>query len=697
MISGNKTKIQDRLAKLRQVINHHRHLYHVLNKQEISEEALDSLKDELAKLEAAHPELVTPDSPSQRVAGGPLAAFKKVVHTVPQWSFNDAFTEEDIRDFDARVRRFLGVGASARVNLGASLRLNLADAPRTVLAGVPTYTCELKIDGFKIVLTYEKGLLIKAATRGDGRVGEDVMMNVRTIEAVPLKLEEEVDVIVEGEIWLSKQNFQRLNAERRRADEPEFANPRNVAAGTIRQLDPRIVAGRRLDCFIYDLARLSFGGGGLAHSLPQTQHEELKYLRQLGFKVNANFKHCRDIEAVIAYWREWQTKNNTLEYGLDGVVVKIDEREYQERLGYTGKAPRFGIAFKFRAEEATTVMEDILLQVGRTGVITPVAKLRPVFLAGSTVSRATLHNEDEIKRLDIRVGDTVIIRKAGDVIPDIVKVLTELRPAGTRPYVFPRQIEGIGAIERVSGEAAYRAVDETSFAQLRRRFHYFVGKHAFDIDGFGVKLVDLLLQHNLLTTYADIFTLKRGDLINLPRLGEKSVNNLLSAIEAARAITLPRLITALSIPQVGEETAEDLADHFRTLAKLRQADLAELEAINGVGPIVARSVYDWFRNKENLKMLDNLLTEIKIKSQRPRVVAGGRLAGQTFVLTGTLAVLSRDEARAKIKALGGDVVESVSQRTSYVVAGADPGSKLAKAQQLGIRVLDEKEFIKLLK
>ena len=585
---------------------------------------------------------------------------------MPQWSFNDAFTEEDIRDFDKRVRKLLGE--------------NLAK---------PTYVCELKIDGFKIILTYEKGLLVRAATRGDGRVGEDVTANVRTIESVPLKLEEEVDVIVEGEIWLAKKNFTKLNEERRRAGEPEFANPRNVAAGTIRQLDPRVVASRRLDSFIYDLSAASF-------SLPTTQAAELKKLQALGFKVNQHFRFCPDINAVIKYWHEWGKRGDRLDYGLDGVVVKVNEREYQERLGYTGKAPRFGIAFKFRAEEATTVVEDILLQVGRTGVITPVAKLRPVFLAGSTVSRATLHNEDEIKRLDLRLGDTVIIRKAGDVIPDIVKVLPDLRPRGARPYIFPAALEGVGAIERVPGEAAHRCVNKNSFAQLRRRLHYFVSKHAFDIDGFGVKLADLLLENNLLGNYADVFTLKRGDLINLPRLGEKSVDNLLRAIEAARAVTLPRFITALSIPQVGEETAKDLADHFQTLTKLQRTDLAELENINGVGPVVAKSVYEWFRNKENLKTLANLLREIKIKPHQARALAGAKLLGQTFVLTGTLEIMSRDEAKAKIKRLGGEVAEAVSKKTTAVIAGVEPGSKLDKARKLGVRVMNESEFNDLL-
>ncbi|MEA1929900.1 MAG: NAD-dependent DNA ligase LigA [Patescibacteria group bacterium] len=668
--------LEARAAKLRRLIDHHRRLYHIHDKQEISEEALDSLKKELADLEDAHPELITPDSPTQRVAGEPLAAFKKITHSVPQWSFNDAFTEEDIRDFEGRVKKFL-------VSSPQSLSRSDLDS------GEVSYTCELKIDGFKIILTYKKGLLVTAATRGNGRVGEDVTANVRTIESIPLRLEEEVDVVVEGEIWLSKKNFAKLNQGRKKAGEAEYANPRNVAAGTIRQLDPEAVASRRLDSFIYDLSSASF-------AMPKSQRGELKKLKQLGFKVSKEWRYCLTVNEVIKYWRYWQKKGPSLPYGLDGVVVKVDDTEYQERLGYTGKAPRFGIAFKFRAEEATTVVEDILLQVGRTGVITPVAKLQPVFLDGSTVSRATLHNEDEIKRLDIRLGDTVIIRKAGDIIPDIVQVLKDLRPRGAKSYAFPKTLEACGGpIERIAGQAAHRCVNKNSFAQMRRRFYYFVGKHAFNIDGLGPKVLDLFLQHNLLSSYADIFSLKRGDLTSLPRLGEKSVDNLLAAIETSRSITLPRFITSLSIDQVGEETAEDLADHFGTLNKLRSAKLEVLEQIEGVGPIVACSVYDWFKKKENIKSLDDLLAEVKISKHQAEIKLG-RLLGQTFVLTGTMAAMSRDEAKAKIKALGGETNESVSKKTTAVVAGDQPGSKLGKAESLGVEVLSESQFIKLL-
>ncbi len=670
-----KKQIKERLAKLRQAINRHRYLYHVLDREEISAEALDSLKRELAELEAVHPELITPDSPTQRVAGEPLPEFKKITHRVPQWSFNDAFTPEAMRDFDARVKRTLGMSAP-RATLGVAL-------------GEPlTYVAELKIDGFKIVLTYEKGILQTAATRGNGRVGEDVTANVRTIESVPLRLNEDVSVVVEGEIWLGKQELERINDERRARGEPLFANPRNAAAGTIRQLDPKIVAARRLDSFIYDLAAANF-------LRPATQIDELERLLALGFKVNRHYRFCRDIEEVIAFWQEWQAKRDKQDYGLDGVAVKVNERKFQERLGYTGKAPRFAIAFKFPAEEATTVLEDIVLQVGRTGVITPVARLAPVTLAGTTVSRATLHNEDEIKRLDARIGDTVIVRKAGDIIPEIVGVVKEMRRGRGREakFVFPKTLDSVGPIERVPGQAAYRAVRQNSFAQIRRRFHHFASKIAFDIDGLGRKMIDLLLERGLVVSYPDIFTLTYDDLINLPRLADKSVKNLLAAIDRSRRVTLSRLLVALSIDGVGEETAELLAAHFRTMEKIQSADLEALAAVSGIGPVVAESIFEWCRERQNQLMLERLLRQIKIQPVKI-VSAAGPLSNQTFVFTGALS-LSRAAAAARVKSLGARVAKAVSRATNFVVVGANPGEKISAAKSLGVRVINEAEFRKM--
>ncbi|MEK7107626.1 MAG: NAD-dependent DNA ligase LigA [Patescibacteria group bacterium] len=665
-------EIIERLEKLKEAIEKYRYEYHVLDKSSISPEALDSLKRELVEIEIKNPELVTPDSPTQRVAGAPLPEFEKVAHKVPQWSFNDAFTEEDIRNFDERVRK--------RLNLESEKKFNLE------------YVCELKIDGLKIVLEYEKGILVRAATRGDGKVGENVTQNIRTIESVPLKLRRPAALIVEGEVWLAKSQFQKLNAKQKKQGEPEFANPRNIAAGSIRQLDPKITAARQLDVFVYDLA-------SSGEPLPPTQFEELKYLEELGFKVNKHRQLCRNIEEVIGFWREWQKRASKEDYLIDGVVVKINERKLQEALGYTGKAPRWGIAFKFPAEQVTTVVEDIIFQVGRTGVITPVASLRPVSVAGSVVSRATLHNEDEIKRLDVRIGDTVILQKAGDVIPDIVQVVKELRTEKSHSFLWPKKIiecGGNGKIERIKGESAWRCVDKNSFIIQKRRFYHFVSKHCFDIEALGPKKIDLLLAHGLISSYADIFSLKRGDVLVLPRFAEKSADNLLEAIEQAKKVSLPKFLAALSIPQVGEETAIDLANHFKNFEKIAAGSFEQLEKINGVGPIVAKSIVDWFKDKENKKLVSNLLKQVTIEKFVPEVSAGGPLVGKTFVLTGTLKSLDRETAKQKIRERGGAVSETVSKKTSFVVVGDDPGSKAARAAALGVPQLSESEFLKLI-
>jgi DNA ligase (NAD+) len=670
-----------------------------LDREEISPEALDSLKQELVTIESEYPSLVTADSPSQRVAGKPLDAFKKIAHAVPQWSFNDAFTEEDAREFDARTRRFLMSARGGDVSIKGETKYKFkGDLSNHALE----YVCELKIDGLKIVLTYEGGLLRTAATRGDGKVGEDVTENVRTIESVPLRLNQPVNCVVEGEIWMSRREFTRVNAEREKAGEPVFANPRNMAAGTIRQLDSRIVSGRNLKTFIYDLASLE--GKTSGEYFPETQREELEFLAKLGFKVNPNFKLCTTIDEVIAYWKHWQSEvvREKLDYQLDGVVIKVNERDYQVSLGYTGKAPRFGIAFKFPAEQVTTVVEDIVLQIGRTGVLTPVAHLRPVSVAGSIVSRATLHNEDEIRRLDVRIGDTVILQKAGDVIPDIVKVLPEMRIGNEKQFVWPEFVEacgGDGRIERVPGQAAWRCVNRDSFEQQSRRLTHFASKKAFNIEGLGPKIIDVLLKHELISSAPDIFSLKRGDLLALDRFGELSVTNLLDSIEKARHVTLARFIISLSIPQVGEETANDLAIHFKELDRLRAATFEDLEKIAGIGPIVARAVVDWFAEKSNRDMLKKLLkyVEIAVIKIPLKLAKTDSFAGKTFVLTGTLSGMSRDEAKDRIRARGGDISSSVSSKTDYVVAGESAGSKLNKAESLGVRILSEEDFVSLLK
>jgi len=669
----NSEEVKKRAEKLRQIIQYHNHLYYVKDAPEIEDTTYDSLLEELRKLEEENPELKTADSPTQRVGGEPVKEFEKVRHAVAQWSFNDAFCEEDMYDFDKRVKNFL-----TRQNI------NKKDIE---------YTCELKIDGLKIVFEYKNGVLKRAATRGDGTVGEDVTSNIRTIKSVPLKLQKPTDIIAEGEVWLGKDSFERLNKEKEKAGEPMFANPRNAAAGTIRQLDPKIVAERRLDSFIYDIA------WGVENKI-KTQEKELGYLQELGFKVNKHFKLCKNIEEVINFWKSWRNKKDKENYLIDGVVVKVNEIELQKLLGFTGKAPRFAIAFKFPAEQVTTVVEDIVLQVGRTGVLTPVAHLRPVLVAGSTVSRATLHNEDEIKRLDVRVGDTVILQKAGDVIPDIVSVLKDLRTGKEREFVWPKFVPdcgGKGEIERIPGQAAWKCKDKNSFVQKKRRLYHFVSKSAFDIDHLGPKVIDALLDAELISSYDDIFTLKKGDLLQLPRFAEKSVDNLLNSIEKSKSISLPCFIIALSIPNVGEETAILLSNEFESIERLKEAKIERLETINEIGPIVAQSIVDWFADKENQKILNKLLKHIKIQNSESRIRnQEKKLKGKIFVLTGTLSSMTRDEAKTKIRSLGGKIASSVSKETDFVIAGENPGSKYEKALELGVQALDEREFLGVL-
>jgi DNA ligase (NAD+) len=534
-----------------------------------------------------------------------------------------------------------------------------------------------------------------------------VTQNIKTIKSIPLVLNEKIDLIVVGECWLSIKELKRINEERKKTGEMLFANTRNAAAGSIRQLDPKIAEKRRLNSFIYDIDKLTLPSSLREEQSnpeiitnPLNQGEELKFLYKLGFKVNENWSVFDSLDGVETFYKKWTKEKDKLDYGLDGIVIKINSKKIQDSLGYTGKSPRWGIAYKFPAQQVTTVIEDILFQIGRTGVITPVAKLRPVTVAGSTVSRATLHNEDEIKRLDIRVGDTVILQKAGDVIPEIVSVIKDLRSGKEKEFVFPKKIDacgGDGSIERVPGQAAHRCVNKDSFAQQKRKFYYFVSKKAFNIDGCGPRILDALLENNLISSFDDIFSLKRGDILNLPRFAEKSVDNLLASIEKSKEITLSRFIVSLSIPQVGEETAIDLEKYFGDLEKIRNAKVEELQKINGVGDVVGQSVYDWFLNKENSSLVDNILQHIKILPRSDLGKNEEKLSGKTFVITGTLSSMSRDEAKAKIRAMGGDISESVSSKTSYLVAGENPGSKLEKAKQLGVKILNEEELLFLIK
>lgn len=656
-------KIRERATKLRKLLAHHANLYYTLDAPELSDSAYDALHRELRTLEERYPELSRTDSITSRVVGEPLPFLRKVRHTVAQWSFNDAFTEEEIIAFDARVRKMSG--------------------------GVPSYDCELKIDGLKIVLTYEKGMLVLAATRGDGVTGEDVTHNIRTIMAVPERLARPADLIAEGEAYLTRSGFLELNALRRKQREPEFANPRNAAAGSVRQLDPSVAAARPLGAFIYDVAKSS-------ETLPLSQTEELEYLAELGLPVNPERRHADSMEEVFAYWQKWRgAAREKLDYQIDGIVLKVESITMQEMLGYTGKAPRFAIAYKFPAEQAETIVEDIALQVGRTGKLTPVAHLRPVSVAGSVVTRATLHNEDFIKEKDIRVGDTVILQKAGDVIPEIVTVIKDLRPDGTNAWKFPTQSPlcgGDGAIERVPGESAHRCKTAGSMQQQERRLAHFAGKSALDINGMGKETVKLLLERELVSDFDDIFELTKDELLTLEGFEEKKADNLVNAIKISKKVPLDRLLIGLGIPHVGGEIAYLLSTNFTTLASLRSASEESLSRINGIGPIIGKSVAEWFKDAGNRTLLTRLQKHLRI-AKMPPVWQGAPLAGQTVVITGTLPTLSREEAEAMVRRAGGKVVASVSSKTSFVVAGEDPGSKLAKAEQLGVAVISEAELL----
>lgn len=661
-----------RAEKLREIINYHSRKYHEEDAPEISDEAYDSLVAELGEIEKKFPDLKTNGTPTERVGGKPLDFFEKVKHDVPQWSFDNVFDKDELLEWESKILRILRK---------AGIKDN------------PEYCVEQKIDGLKIVLTYKKGIFVRGATRGDGVVGENITQNLKTIEDIPLKLSRPVDITVEGEAWLPNSQLERINKERKELGEELFANARNASAGSLRQLDPKIVAKRKLRAFVYDAEDADWKE---KESFPDTQIGELKLLESLGFNVNKNFALCRTTEEVFDYYDKYHSEKEKTDYGMDGLVIKVNSRKLQKTLGFTAKSPRFAVAFKFPAEQATTVIEDIVLQVGRTGVITPVAILRPVRIAGSTVSRATLHNEDEIKRLDVRVGDTVILQKAGDVIPDIVEVVKKLRTGKEKVFVFPKKVAecgGDGSIERIPGQSAYRCVFKDSGFQLQKKLEYFVSKKALNIDGLGGKILELLMNEGLVSSFADIFTLKKGDLENLERFGEKSADNLLESVEKARSTTLARLLTGLSIPQVGEETARDLANHFGSIEELKKASVEDLEVVDGVGEVVAREVYNWFLDKENSKSLDRLLKQLSLKEVS---LTGGKFQGKTFVLTGGLSSMSRDEAKEKIRSLGGKISSSVSSKTDFVVAGTDPGEKFRQAQKLGIKVLSEDEFLNVI-
>lgn len=663
--------VEQRIAKLRELVAYHQQAYHQNDVPEISDEAYDALVRELRELETSHPEFQSAASPSKQVGGAPRREFCKVQHETRQWSFDNVFDFAELTAWYERILRLL-------------------DKSHNGITRPLSFCLEHKIDGLKVILTYEKGVLVRGATRGDGVTGEDITDNLRTIRSIPHKLKKPLDISVVGEAWLSRKEFARLSAAREAAEEPLFANPRNAAAGSLRQLDVSVTAERALDCYVYDIDTLN------GVTLPETQTAELELLSELGFSVNTHYAHAQTLNDIQAYYETWRTKRESLPFEIDGVVIKVHDRAQQIVLGYTSHAPRYAIAYKFPAEQVTTTVEDIVLQVGRTGVLTPVANLTPVTVAGSTVHRATLHNADQITRLDVRIGDTVILQKAGDVIPEIVRVLPELRTGNEKQFVFPKRVAqcgGDGSVERVPGEAVWRCKDKTSFALVSRKFHHFVSKKALNVDGLGPQVIDLLLEEGLVTTYADIFELEEGDLNGLPGFKEKAIRNLLEAIAAARETTLARLLFGLSIDQIGEETARDLAAHFGSLAALREASLEDLVAVDGVGEKVARSLVDWFRTQEHQDELNELVAHLNVQ-ESARQVGPQPLSGQSVVVTGTLPTLSRDEAHERIRAAGGNPASSVSNKTAFVVAGEAAGSKRKKAEELGVEVVDEAELLR---
>ncbi|MCX6763949.1 MAG: NAD-dependent DNA ligase LigA [Candidatus Moranbacteria bacterium] len=712
-----KNEAEKRADKLKKEINRRRYEYHVLDKPEVTDEVYDSLMTELRDLEEQFPELKTPDSPTQRIGGKPLAKFQKVRHQVRQWSFNDVFSFEELRKWEEKVERLVSKTPSA----SGHSPLEKGEMKRGL-----EFCCEIKIDGLKIILNYENGKFVQGATRGDGIIGEDVTENLKTIQSIPLEIGQNISGVFVGECWLSKRELERINQARKKRKEPLFANSRNAAAGTIRQLDPKIVASRKLDTFIYDIDRLDFSQSSAFPSRsakaelnsskpsfsksPKTQIEELEFLKQLGFHVNQEYKLCKNIEEIQKFYESWIAKKGKQDYGIDGIVIKINSREIQEALGYTGKSPRWGVAYKFPAEKVTTIVEDIKVQIGRTGALTPLAVLKPVLVAGSTVSRATLHNEDEIKRLDIRSGDTVVLHKAGDVIPEIVEVLKNLRTGKEKIFHMPKICPMCGGpVRRKEGEAATYCLNPKCFAVDVEKNIHFVSKKGFNIEGMGDKIIEHLMNEGLISSPADIFELEKGDLEPLERFAEKSADNLVKSIEASKKIELPKLLYALGIRHVGEEGTILVTRNSKLITQNKINSIADLiknfpkitpekwQKIKGIGPEAAESLFNWFNDKENLEILRKMHesgVEIIMPVKLP--ITNYKLQDKVFVLTGELAGFTRDEAKDMIRKAGGEISSSVSRKTDYVVAGANPGSKYDKARELGVKIIKEKEFEKLI-
>jgi DNA ligase (NAD+) len=663
-VANMDSSIPKRIEELRQALHRHNYRYYVLDDPEISDAEYDRMMQELIKLEADYPELSSPDSPSLRVGSTPIEKFETVEHSLPMLSLDNGFNDSDIMEFDRRIKRNLNI------------------------EGEIIYTAEPKMDGVAVELVYEYGRLVTASTRGDGFSGELITPNVRTIRAVPLMLNhgngKKIPSILEvrGEVFIGKDAFKHLNAERLDETLPPFANPRNAAAGSLRQLDSKITAKRPLEIFVYGVGRIT--------DLALVSHwDVLLALQEFGFKINPHIRPKITINEVIDCYVELNEKRHFLPYDIDGMVIKVDRFDYQRRLGATSRSPRWAIAYKFKAIQETTRIVNIDVQVGRTGTLTPVAHLVPVKIGGVTVSRATLHNEDEIKRKGIKIGDTVLVQRAGDVIPEVVKVITSKRTGEEKTFNMPFSCPACNlSVVRSDNEAALRCINTSCPAQVKERIKHFASKGAFDIDGLGDKLIEQLVDKKLLRSYADIFRLNEDVLINLERMGSKSAANVVQAVEKSKQIPLNRFIFGLGIRHVGEHVAGILARTYRSLEKLRTAPSEELEDIDGIGPVVAKSIADFFRQSENQHIVKDMMDG----GVRILETADGKkntLKGKTFVLTGTLETMTRDEAKKRIEAAGGKVSGSISRTTDYLVVGASPGSKLKRAEELGLEIIDE--------
>jgi DNA ligase (NAD+) len=665
-----KPEARKRLAWLRDQINEHNYRYHVLDEPSITDAEYDRLFRELISLEQQHPELITVDSPTRKIGGTPVAAFAEVVHRIPMLSLENAFDEDELQAFDRRVREKLAIDAA-------------------------TYAAETKLDGLAISLVYHNGSLNTAATRGDGSTGEDVTHNACTIKSLPLRLRgKRLPAVLEvrGEVFMTKAGFKSLNENQQRLGEKTFANPRNAAAGSLRQLDPTVTAQRPLSFFGY-------GVGLVSDELRLVSHTEtLGLLQQLGIPVSPESRTVTGIHGCLQYYADIGRRRVDLPYEIDGVVFKVDDVRQQQTLGFVSRAPRWAIAYKFPPQEATTRIQDIEVQVGRTGALTPVARLEPVFVGGVTVTNATLHNEDEVQRKDVRAGDTVVVRRAGDVIPEVVRVIKEQRSPKSRPFVMPKQCPVCGSVVQREQEAAVLRCSGGLYcpAQTIQSIIHFASRRAMDIDGLGEKLVEQLYHQGLVRNVADLYTLQQARLADLDRMAEKSAGNLIQALQRSKDTRLDRFIYALGIREVGEATAKNLTRHFGSLDGIRHATVEELEAVEDVGPVVAMHVRYFFNEPHNNQIIDRLI-KAGINWPQVTVQRHSPLKGKTFVLTGTLESMSRDQAKGLLESLGARVSGSVSKKTDYVVAGEEAGSKLTKARALGVEVVDEEEFLKLVK